>query len=56
MLELLLDMEKKLDRKQNDLIHELRKDFMRIIEGLDNAGLRQEMLDLFTKKIKELEA
>ena len=55
VLELLLELEKKLDTRQNDLILELRKDFAKIIAQLDVTTIKRELEATFGKKILDVE-
>ena len=40
VIELILELEKKLDNRQNDLMLELRKDFSKIIAQLDITNIK----------------
>ena len=55
VLELLLELEKKLDTRQNDLILELRKDFAKIIAQLDITNIKNQLELTFGKKIGDVE-
>ena len=55
VIELILELEKKLDNRQNDLMLELRKDFSKIIAQLDITNIKNQLESTFNKKIGDLE-
>ena len=55
VIELLLELEKKLDNRQNDLILELRKDFSKIIAQLDITNIKNQLESTFNKRINDVE-
>ena len=55
VIELILELEKKLDNRQNDLMLELRKDFAKIIAQLDITNIKNQLESTFNKKIGDVE-
>ena len=55
VIELILELEKKLDNRQNDLMLELRKDFAKIIAQLDITNIKNQLENAFNKKIGDVE-
>ena len=55
VIELILELEKKLDNRQNDLMLELRKDFSKIIAQLDITNIKNQLESTFNKKIGDVE-
>jgi len=51
VIELILELEKKLDNRQNDLMLELRKDFAKIIAQLDITNIKNQLENTFNKKL-----
>ena len=54
-LQMLLEMDKKMDARQSDLLSELRSDFAKAIASLDNTAVIKELEESFGRKLKTFE-
>ncbi len=54
-LQLLLELEKRMDTRQSDLLSELRNDFAKVVSQLDSSQMMRELEESFGRKIKTVE-
>ena len=54
-LAMLMELEKRLDERQKDLLTELRNDFAKVVSQLNISQMRRELEDSFGRKIRNVE-
>ena len=54
-MQLLLELEKRMDSRQADLLSELRNDFAKVVAKMDNSQVLRDLEDGFNRKLKAVE-
>ena len=52
---MLLELEKRMDNRQSELLSELRNDFAKVVAQLDSSSMMRELEESFGRKIKNVE-